>query len=198
MNGLIYKITNPAGHSYVGKTINWENRYRKYKNLDCKDQPALYNSFLKYGFENHKIEILANNIAEENLNYYEKLWILKEKTFEDPNHLNLTEGGDGVGSGKNNPNYGKKLSQSHKEAFTKNNKLPKSDEHKRKISESEKGKFVSDETRLKLKLSHLGQKAWNKGIPTSEETKKKQSLAKLGKPSPRKGKKFGPRRKNNV
>ena len=34
---------------------------------------------------------------------------------------------------------------------------------------------VSDETREKLRLSHLGQPAWNKGIKRTEEQKKAQS-----------------------
>src|SRR6186713_1768567 len=37
------------------------------------------------------------------------------------------------------------------------------------------GKKRSQETLLKLRLSHLGQKAWNKGIPCRPETKRKLS-----------------------
>ena len=41
--------------------------------------------------------------------------------------------------------------------------------------------MITDETRKKLRESHLGQKAWNKGIPMSEKAKKKLSLANKGK-----------------
>ena len=39
---------------------------------------------------------------------------------------------------------------------------------------------ISDETREKLKISHLGQKAWNKGIARTDEEKKSHSLKMKG------------------
>lgn len=39
---------------------------------------------------------------------------------------------------------------------------------------------ISDETRIKLINSHLGQKAWNKGIPRTDEEKKAHSLKMTG------------------
>lgn len=57
--GKVYKITSPTGSIYIGSTIQRiENRWRYYNFLDCKDQPKLYNSFLKYGVENHTFEII--------------------------------------------------------------------------------------------------------------------------------------------
>ena len=53
----IYKITSPSGKVYVGQSVNIERRLKEYKILKCKKQVKLYNSFIKYGFENHKIEI---------------------------------------------------------------------------------------------------------------------------------------------
>lgn len=44
---------------------------------------------------------------------------------------------------------------------------------KRKISESNKGKTISQETRQKLIESHLGQIAWNKGCKLSDAHKQK-------------------------
>lgn len=43
-----------------------------------------------------------------------------------------------------------------------------SEETKRKISESQKGKKILDSTRVRLSESHKGQKAWNKGMITRE------------------------------
>lgn len=56
---FIYKITSPSGKVYVGSTVNAKQRYSQYKNLHCKEQRKLYNSFLKYGFNNHLFQVIA-------------------------------------------------------------------------------------------------------------------------------------------
>jgi len=43
------------------------------------------------------------------------------------------------------------------------------------------GKKRSQETIIKLSISHMGQKAWNKGIPCSGKTKRKLSISHKGK-----------------
>ena len=77
-------------------------------------------------------------------------------------------------SGKNNPNYGK----------------PMSEEQKKKISESSKGnrhwnygKKHKPETIERMKLNN---KRASLGTKTSDETKKKQSMVSLGVPKKRK------------
>ena len=57
-----------------------------------------------------------------------------------------------------------------------------SEETKQKIRQSQTGKHLTKEHVEKLRLSHLGQKAWNLGKRTPPETRNKQRLAKLGKP----------------
>jgi hypothetical protein len=52
------------------------------------------------------------------------------------------------------------------------------------------GKKASEATRQKLRESHLGQVAWNKGLPFSEEAKAKMSAAKAGKAPWNKGRSF--------
>lgn len=54
----VYKITNPKGCIYIGSSKEIEVRFSRYKKLTCKTQPKLYNSFVKYGVENHTFEIL--------------------------------------------------------------------------------------------------------------------------------------------
>ena len=51
----IYKITSPTGKVYIGQSIEIEKRWMRYKNItkSVKKQPAIYNSLLKYGSENH-------------------------------------------------------------------------------------------------------------------------------------------------
>ena len=56
----IYKITSPSGRVYIGQSTDIEHRFSRYKILkDCKKQPRLYASFLKYGTEKHKFEIIC-------------------------------------------------------------------------------------------------------------------------------------------
>ena len=64
---------------------------------------------------------------------------------------------------------------------------PQSEEHKRKIAESmrgkNKGRPQSEEHKRKISEAKKGKPAWNKGKgkPLSEETKRKMSEAKKGK-----------------
>lgn len=69
----IYKITSPSNKIYIGQSINIKKRFKKYKRLDCKSQPRLYKSFLKYGFINHLFEIIEECKFEE-LNIRERYW----------------------------------------------------------------------------------------------------------------------------
>lgn len=55
----IYKITSQSKKIYIGQSVDIEKRFKRYKNLHCKKQIRLYNSFLKYGVDKHKFEILC-------------------------------------------------------------------------------------------------------------------------------------------
>lgn len=69
----IYKITSPSGKIYIGQSSNIKNRIYSYKKLHCKKQTFLYNSFLKYGVENHQFDIIEY-CSEEDLNCSERFW----------------------------------------------------------------------------------------------------------------------------
>lgn len=69
----IYKITNPKGKIYIGKSINIEKRFNTYKNLHCKSQRRLYNSLVKHGVENHLFEVIFN-CEEKDLLILEKYY----------------------------------------------------------------------------------------------------------------------------
>lgn len=55
----VYKITSPTKKVYIGSTIDFERRMVNYENLVCKNQKKLYNSLVKYGFDNHIFEVLC-------------------------------------------------------------------------------------------------------------------------------------------
>lgn len=58
---------------------------------------------------------------------------------------------------------------------------PLSEEHKKKISEANKGKVRSDDARIKYSNAKKGKPAWNKGNKMSDEAKRKNSEAHKGK-----------------
>lgn len=73
----IYKITNPKGKIYIGKSINIEKRFNSYKNLHCKSQRRLYNSLVKHGVENHLFEVIVNCEEKDLLTlekYYQEIY----------------------------------------------------------------------------------------------------------------------------
>jgi len=122
MIGYIYKITNPSGRIYIGKTKNTKNRFNQYKNLNCKSQPALYNSLLKYGYDNHSVEVI-HKCDYNDLSRHEIAFISKYNSFHDG--LNATFGGDdGFLTGEYNvskrPEVRKKMSDAKIEWYKNN------------------------------------------------------------------------------
>lgn len=79
----IYRIISPSGKIYIGQTWNSRKRFSNYKNLYCKTQIKLYNSFKKYGFNNHNIEIiheLPEDVSQDIMDNYEKLYVEQYKS----------------------------------------------------------------------------------------------------------------------
>lgn len=130
----IYKITNPKGKIYIGSSVNIERRFKEYRTLKkSKGQLLLHRSFNKYGIENHIFSIETECILEDLYkleNYYSSLY----DTLN--NNLNLS-------IPKLDQVYG-----GH------------SEETKRKISNSNKGKIFTEETLKKMsaskKITQLG------------------------------------------
>lgn len=164
----IYKITSPTKKVYIGQSVNIEKRFKRYKNLHCKGQRIIYNSFLKYGVENHKFEILCEceiNELNDKERYYQDLYNAVGK-----NGLNcrLTTSSDR--SGKLSEETINKLIESQK-----NRKV--SEETKLKLSIINKGKKHKQETIIKMKLSNkkhfLGKKHSDNSLKKMSEIKKK-------------------------
>ena len=89
--GCIYIIISPSNSVYIGQTTNFKKRKSRYKNLSCKQQPNLYNSLMKYGFDNHLFVIIEDNIDRNLLNDVETYYISLYDSFN--NGMNLTSGG---------------------------------------------------------------------------------------------------------
>ena len=135
----IYKLTNPNGSVYIGQSWNIKNRIKTYRSLDCKKQPKLYNSLIKYGFDSHKVEILCElpfDLSQDVMNEFERTYWLffNECNF---NMLNLKEPGS---NGKYSEESRKKMGK-HRigvAPWNKGLKNPYSEETIKSMSESSK------------------------------------------------------------
>lgn len=93
----IYKITSPSNKIYIGQSRDIINRKYRYKSGNVSRQRMLYASLKKYGWENHKFEIiheLPKDVSQEVLDSYEITYI---KQYKDCGFkmMNLTDGGRG-------------------------------------------------------------------------------------------------------
>lgn len=164
----IYKITNPKNKIYIGQSINITNRKYQYSKKQCKRQYKIYNSINKYGWENHKFEILCE-CDINSLNMLEEFFIKKFDSFNTPHGLNLTSGGDVRKHAKETILKASNRMMGNKIWLGKQH----TDETKSKMSVSAKNKTVSLETRKKMSVS-----AKNKIV--SLETRKKMSTNRKG------------------
>lgn len=61
----IYKITNPKGQSYIGKSVSIQRRFLQHKSNKGSVNKYLKESFEKYGIDNHNFEILEECELED-------------------------------------------------------------------------------------------------------------------------------------
>ena len=166
----IYMYTNKInGKRYVGQAVNFNVRHKKHIASSYNEKAKydynvpFHNAIRKYGIENFKIKILAENIpTQEKMNEYEVFFIKRYDT--------LCKNGKGynIASGGSN---GNKLAGKTEEEMK---------EFGQKISKAKKGennpmygKHHSDETKQKLSDS------WTK------ERKKEQSKVMKGENHPK-------------
>lgn len=141
----IYKITSPSKRIYIGQSINIEKRKISYKNLtnNVKCQIKLYNSIKKYGWDNHKFEVIEE-CNRNNLNIKERYWqdyydVLNE------NGLNCILQSTDKLKHVVSKEVRKKISNANK---GKSKKF--SETHLKNLSESHKGHKMSQQTKDKI------------------------------------------------
>lgn len=190
--GLIYKITNPSGHIYIGQTMNFKKRFKSYKNGLAYGQPKLYNSFIKHGFDNHIFNIIEDDILIENLDEkevyyikyfdcvktgmnctYEPIAFMRGRYHSKDTKLKMSIKRKGIKHGLPSELHIKNLSNSIKEGYKNGRKgsrlgVKLSNETKQKLRVSRIGKIISKETRDKISKAGLNRKH-------SKETKQKMS-----------------------
>jgi len=176
----IYKISSPSGKVYIGQSRNIKHRFRQYKNIQCADQPALYNSLKKHGPLNHEFSIaneLPKDVDQYVLDAYE---ILYWQMYKDCGVLMLNLKEPGIG-GRFSDEARERMKGPLNHFYGKTH----STEARLKISASNKGKIISEEVKKKSSIRH-------KGVKKSPEHCKRISDGQKGRESWCKG------RSNNI
>lgn len=163
---IIYKVTNKVnGKVYIGQTRH-SLETRKIRHLSCARNgynTHFYQAIRKYGEDNFKWEILCSCSSKQELKDLETYFITKYDSIK--HGYNMVDGGDNnimdIESVKTkhasimrSAEVRKKISDTMKrkalngELFT--------EEHRRKIGASQKGKKYSDERRAKCDTRSVG------------------------------------------
>jgi group I intron endonuclease len=192
MTGSIYKISFPGltNKVYIGKT---ERRVRH--RVAChrchayKGSPyPLHRAILKYGAENMKVEVLAEEDDPVFLNFLEMHFIRELQTMA-PKGYNLTKGGDGAPGLIWTPERrriqsentkGKKRTLEQRKRMSECRLGTKySLAHRLACSLGQRGRKLTEEHKEKLSLAHKGQQTWWKGRKHTEESRLKMREAHL-------------------
>ena len=168
----IYRITNKIN----GKTYIGQHKYKKLNDNYMGSGKILKLAKKKYGIENFEKEILYSRIQyRETADDMERFAIAKERALGKAEY-NIDNGGSGVGS--HSEEAKRKMSESHK------GKTPWN-----------KGKHLSEEHKIKISEANKGENNPMHGKHHSDEAKQKISEVHKGKPTWIKGKHLSEERK---
>lgn len=187
------KITNFV---YIGITKHDGPNIRWKYGMGYKHNPHFFNAILKYGWDNFEHIILYDNLSKEEavdkeielISYYKNLNI----------SYNITDGGDGHNGQPVSEETRNKISVSLKKTnptpWNKGKTGVYSEETRKKISESQKGRIahnkgkkmgpMSEEHKKKISEANKGKNTWSKGVKRgrySEEHRKHISEGLKGK-----------------
>lgn len=192
-NCIYMYINKVNGKRYVGKTIDFNRRYKEH----LEDNKSLLERAInKYGIENFDIIILCKDIKDkEELNELEKYYIQYYNTLANDGYgYNLAIGGNGG-------DVTSQWSEQRKEEFRqKMSEITKgrpshmkgkcgelhhlygthvSDETKEKISKANTGRKHTEEELKKMSEANKGENNPMYGLTHNEETRRKISEAKI-------------------
>lgn len=185
----IYKITNPKGNIYIGQSKDILKRIYFYKKGKCKSQAKLFHSLLKYGFDNHLIEIIEE-CPLEMLNEREIYWIKFYNSFNTEHGLNLQSGGlvcivsDATREKQSEIKLGYKRSTETKAKISKNNARtrlgkPLTQDEKDKISKKVSVSLIGNKRSLGYKQSDETKLKHKNAIQSDEKRAKNSKASKL-------------------
>ena len=143
---LVYLISHPdSNHYYIGKTNDLKQRIRKHYDDSRKKNKTFIHQWIRK-YPNFDIEILEDNIDEPTSFMFEKMYVGLFKSWN-ISLMNLTNGGEGT-SGNRHTDITKQI-----------------------LSNVNKGKYYSEESRKLMSEKRLGEKHPLYGKPMSFITK---------------------------
>lgn len=134
---VIYKITNPNGRVYIGKSSDFTARKRQYKCIQLKAQNLITRSLIKYGFDNHTFETIdsfrnTGSYSEDKEMFWIRTYMSNRCKFPHVNGMNMTDGGEGALGVKRSDKF-------REEAASRGRGRATSDYQKKVASEIHKG-----------------------------------------------------------
>lgn len=152
----VYMHVSPNGKRYIGITSK-KPEYRWNHGDGYKTNKHFYSAISKYGWNNFTHTIVAVGLSKKEACAMEQRLISKYNTTNPENGYNNSIGGESGSLGvKRTAEQIARMVSSRDYSNSWNIGKHLSPDHKRKISDAEKGKKVSDETRKKLSESHKG------------------------------------------
>lgn len=183
----VYKHTFPNGKVYIGITSKRNVKRRWESGIGYRSQSYMYKAIQKYGWNNIKHEIIAENLSQKEACQMEIDLIKKYDSTNREKGYNRSTGGEIASSGvKITEERRKELSDAIKGSKNWNYGKSLPQETKKKLSTANRN--PSSETRIKMSLSHIGKKQSKetkekiskstKGMKKSAETRLKISISK--------------------
>ena len=169
----IYRIRNLInGKTYIGR-----HKYKKLDDTYFGSGILIKQAIKKYGKENFTKEILEANIDTVELaNDFEQMYILFERA-KGKAEYNLTDGGDGCKGYKYSEETKRKISETKKGKKNPMYGGNFSEDHKNNLSKNSArywaGKHLSEKTKRKISETKKGVQAWNKGKELSKSQKER-------------------------
>ena len=163
MKSGIYLIKNTINNKvYIGSAINIDKRWREHKYF-LKERNhhscLLQRAWDKYGEQSFKFEIIQEVPNPEHILAYEQVYLDYYKSYESERGYNICKvAGSSLGT-KHSEEAKKKISETHKGKIV-------SEETRKKMSEAKRN--ISEETRKKISEGNKGK---NLGKKHNEETK---------------------------
>lgn len=182
---IVYKTTNLInGKIYIGKACG-----KSVVNGYLGSGIELVPDIIKYGKQSFRRVTIDFATNEKEQCQKEIFWI---KFYREKLGIyslyNISDGGEGASFLKSEETK-KKISMSHKgkkqsEQHRKNNSIARKKQFENKENRPYFGKPKSEETKLKISLAKKGKQSPRKGKTHSVETRIKQSIVKIGKNNP--------------
>ena len=180
---IVYKITDKTnGKVYIGQTTrSLKKRWDEHCKLNLC--PLIHAAILKHGVENFTVEQIDSATSRDELDLKEQHWI-KHYDCISPKGYNLTSGGNTCRF--SDETRGKMSNTAKGKVISNETKLKMSVANKGKPNVM-KGKHLPDEWKANIRKSQSGENHSFYGKHHSEETKRKISESKKGKVTGLKG-----------